>query len=159
MPAYPTAIPPSPPRNARTRLSVRSSRISRKRPAPIARRTAISRVRVRARREKKPRGVGARHQQHGQREDREDHAELPVDVVVLRPHFELRVYGRAAVAIELRIVAFEVLARAPRARCAPARRVAPGFRRALTVSSRSSRSTKKFFCGLVENIRAIASGM
>ena len=39
------------------------------------------------------------------------------------------------------------------------RRVVPGFRRALTISSRSSRSTKKSFRGSVENVRAIASGM
>ena len=35
----------------------------------------------------------------------------------------------------------------------------PGFKRALKANSRSSRSTKKFFCGLVENRFAIASGM
>src|SRR6266852_1117715 len=48
------AIPTNPPKDARIRLSVTSSRMSRKRPAPSANRTAISRVRVRARLRRSP---------------------------------------------------------------------------------------------------------
>ena len=67
-------------------------------------------------------------------------------------------HRRAAVTIELRIVALELFAIAASSLFACAS-VSPGLSRALTLSSRSSRSSKKFFCGLVENTRAIASGM
>ena len=39
--------------------------------------------------QEKPRDVGARHQQYGQRQDHEDHAHFPGAFVVSRPHFEL----------------------------------------------------------------------
>ena len=37
--------------------------------------------------------------------------------------------------------------------------VVPAFNRAFTSSTRPSRSSKNFFCGSVENRRAMASGM
>ena len=59
--------------------------------------------------EEKASDVGAGHEQHRDGEDREDHAELPVGIVVPRPHLELRVHRRAALAVELRILAGEIL--------------------------------------------------
>src|SRR5439155_13949521 len=58
--------------------------------------------------QKKSRNVGASHQQDRQRKDHKDHAEFPIHVVTSSPHFELGVYGRATIAIELWILAFEV---------------------------------------------------
>ena len=55
------------------------------------------------------RDVRARHQQHRQRQHQEDHGKLPVDVVTARPHFEPGVHRRASVAIELRVLALEIL--------------------------------------------------
>src|SRR5229473_896406 len=100
------AIPANPAKDARIRLSVKSSRMSRKRPAPIANRMAISRVRASAA-QKKSRNVGASHQQDRQRKDHKNHAEFPIKVFS-SPRFELGVYRRAAAAIDLRILAFEV---------------------------------------------------
>ena len=128
MPAYPTTIPPSPPSSARTRLSVRSSRISRKRPAPIASRTAISRVRVRARPRRSPAALV-----HA------TSSTASARIVKITPNFQLTssscvrisnwvLHRRAAVAIELRILALE--ARASTASSFRAcRSVVPGFRR------------------------------
>ena len=64
-------------------------------------------------------------------------------------HFELGAHRRAAVAIELWIVAFQALRqhRESTACCA----VLPRFKRAFPLNSRSSRSSKKCFCGLLEN--------
>src|SRR5206468_10746619 len=45
---------------------------------------------------------------YGQREDREDHAELPVGFVRARAHLELGPHPRAAVAVRLRVLALEV---------------------------------------------------
>ena len=58
--------------------------------------------------QKKSGNVGAGHQQDRQRQDHHDHGEFPIDVVVLRAHFELRVHRRAAIAIELGIFTFEI---------------------------------------------------
>ena len=118
----------------------------------------LARPRARAA-QQQPGGVGARDQQHDERERREDHAELPVDVAILRPHLEHGAHGRAALAIELRILALEV----PRDHgelVLRLRSVAPGLRGAPAASgTRSSRSVKKSFCGPAEKKRAIASGM
>ncbi len=55
--------------------------MTRKRPAPIANRTAISaRSRARARLSRSPANVRARHQQDRQCKDHKDHAEFPVTV-------------------------------------------------------------------------------
>ena len=59
--------------------------------------------------QKKSRNVGASHQQDRQRKGHKDHAEFPIHVVRSSPHFKLRVYGRAASAIDFGVLALEVL--------------------------------------------------
>ncbi len=157
MPTYPTTIPANPPSNARTRLSVRSSRISRKRPAPIARRTAISRLRVRARLKRSPAALV-----HATR------STASARIVKITPNFQLTSLSCVRISNWVRTAAprsrfnFGYSCSKPRASKASSsracRRVVPGFRRPLTVSSRSSRSTKKSFRGFVEKTRAIDSG-
>ena len=151
------AIPTNPPKDARIRLSVNSSRMSRKRPAPIANRMAISRVRAPARLRRSPATLV-------QATSRTASARI----TKITPNFQLRssrvrasnwVYT-AAPRLRLtfgysRSKVFASTASSFRACWS----VVPGFKRALTFNSRSSRSSKKFFWGLVENTRAMASGI
>src|SRR6266404_5541670 len=158
MPPYPTAIPPNPPKHERIRLSVSSKRISRKRPAPMANRTAISRVRERARLKRSPatlvhatsRTASARITKTTMNFQLPSSARVRISKSVRTAAPRLRLtfgYSRSKF--------FASTASSLRACCS----VVPRFKRACTCNSRSSRSSRKFFCGLVENIPAIARGM
>ncbi len=158
MPPYPTAIPTSPPRSARTRLSVSSSRTSRNRPAPMASRTAISRVRVEARLKSSPATLV-----------QATSSTARARIVKTTPNFQLMSLSRVRIWNWVRTAAprsrlsfgysrSKLFARRRSSSCARAS-VVPRLRRALTVSSRSPRSSRRSLRGLLENVRAIARGM
>ena len=124
--AYATAMPPRPPRHASIRLSVNSSRISRKRPAPM-RQPDGDLARSRARRGSKegPRRWCTRPAARRARGRRRSRRTSSSRRIVARAHFEVRAYSRAAIAIDLGVVAL----RSP-ARCtASSLRAAAGSRR------------------------------
>src|SRR5947199_46877 len=66
----------------------------------------LARARLSAAQEQ-PGDVRARHREHDDRQDGEEHDELPFPGPGVRPHFEERSNRGAAVAIELRIVVCE----------------------------------------------------
>ena len=141
-----------PPSAARTRLSASSRRTIRPRPAPIARRTAISRVRLRARERSRPATLVQATRSTASARIAKTTPNFQLSSSTVRD-LELRVDGRAAVRARRPGIRPETAcARTASSLRASATR-APGFKRARTVSSRSSRSSKKLFWRLVEKTR------
>ena len=111
MPPYATASPPTPPRHAKNQAFRQQQPDQPETPGAHRQPHGDFTGSGAGTAQKKSRNVGARHQQDRQREDRADHEELPGtrSGIVSSEHFELGAHRRAAIAIELWIVAFEVL--------------------------------------------------
>ena len=155
----PMAIPAIPPRGPESGFPLAAAEYSRRRPAPRAKRTAISRVRERARLRRSP----ATLVQATSRTAR-------ARITKITPNFQFSSSSRVRISnwvytaaprlrLSFAIFALEIFREHGELHCAPAAASWPVSTARFTCNSRSSRSSKKFFCRLVENTRAIASGM
>ena len=91
-----------------SRLSVTSWRTSRPRPAPMARRSAISRARTGARLVNSPATLAQATNSTRERERREHRDQHRVRRVLREPGLELGAHGEAAILVRVRVGALEI---------------------------------------------------